>query len=181
MYGLWRAFCELWGPLSNTLHYADGEMSISLYDLKVIGGLPISGIPYEEFIPPNKDLQRSELYAPTISELLRIHSALCVAHRSDHICWDQWVHHFHRDEPIYAAFGHSQPRLPVQRNHKLDLTVSDEGKLAAYLTFWLSRFCLAFKSEENKARDLPHGLFNGTRGQSFTCTNNAGLYLSWPG
>lgn len=85
---VWRAFCELWGPLSNTLHYADGEMSISLYDLKVIGGLPIYGISYDEFIPPNEDLQRSDLYAPTISELLRIHSALCVAHHSDHICWD---------------------------------------------------------------------------------------------
>ncbi|KAK9951316.1 hypothetical protein M0R45_006770 [Rubus argutus] len=61
-------------------------MSISLYDWKVIGGLPISGISYKEFIPANDDLQQSEF-----------------------------------------------------RGHKLDLTVSDEGKLATYVTFWLSR------------------------------------------
>lgn len=50
-------FCELWGPLSNALHYSNDKMSISLYDWKVIGGLPISGISYEEFIPANDDLQ----------------------------------------------------------------------------------------------------------------------------
>ncbi|TQE05683.1 hypothetical protein C1H46_008702 [Malus baccata] len=49
-------------------------MSISLYDLKVIGGLPILGVPYEEFIPPNHDLCRKEAYPSTLPELLRIHS-----------------------------------------------------------------------------------------------------------
>ncbi|KAL6176070.1 hypothetical protein ACLB2K_052706 [Fragaria x ananassa] len=63
---VWKAFLELWSPLTNTLHHGNGEMSISLWDLKVLGGLPISGIPYEEFIPGNKRLQRDGLYPATL-------------------------------------------------------------------------------------------------------------------
>ncbi|KAL6225757.1 hypothetical protein ACLB2K_004606 [Fragaria x ananassa] len=65
---VWKAFLELWSPLTNTLHHGNGEMSISLWDLKMLGGLPISGIPYEEFIPENKRLQRDGPYTtPKIS------------------------------------------------------------------------------------------------------------------
>ncbi|TYJ95665.1 hypothetical protein E5676_scaffold104G00970 [Cucumis melo var. makuwa] len=35
-----RAFCEAWCPSTNTLHTSAGEMSISLWDLRVLGGLP---------------------------------------------------------------------------------------------------------------------------------------------
>ncbi|CAL9014028.1 unnamed protein product [Prunus brigantina] len=38
-----RAFCEYWCPTTNTLHMSQGEMSISLWDLHEIGGLPITG------------------------------------------------------------------------------------------------------------------------------------------
>ena len=53
---IWRAFCELWDPLTNTLHHGTSEVDISLYDLEHIGGLPILGTIYEEFLPSNKDL-----------------------------------------------------------------------------------------------------------------------------
>ncbi|KAJ8431944.1 hypothetical protein Cgig2_000003 [Carnegiea gigantea] len=33
-----RAFCELWGLLTNTLHHGAREVAISLYDLERIGG-----------------------------------------------------------------------------------------------------------------------------------------------
>jgi len=38
---VWRPFCELWGPLTNTLHHGAGKVGISLYDLERVGGLPI--------------------------------------------------------------------------------------------------------------------------------------------
>jgi len=47
---VWRAFCKLCGPLTNTLHHGVGEVGISLYDLEPIGGLPILGVIYEEFL-----------------------------------------------------------------------------------------------------------------------------------
>lgn len=36
-----HAFCELWRPFTNTLSTFMGEMYISLWDLWMIGGLPI--------------------------------------------------------------------------------------------------------------------------------------------
>ncbi|KAL3509445.1 hypothetical protein ACH5RR_028846 [Cinchona calisaya] len=52
-----RAFLELWSPLNNTSHFAGGEIGISLLDMKMICGLPITSMPYEEFIPSNHQLQ----------------------------------------------------------------------------------------------------------------------------
>ena len=74
---VWRAFCELWEPLTNTLHHGAGEVGISLYDLGWIGGLPILGAMYEEFLPPNKDSIGHDKYPVTVIELLRIHAELC--------------------------------------------------------------------------------------------------------
>ena len=57
---LWRDFCKLWGPLTNTLHHGAGEVGISLYDLEKIDGLPILGDIYEQFLPRNEDLLDTE-------------------------------------------------------------------------------------------------------------------------
>lgn len=78
---IWKVFLELWSPLSNMLHDGNGEMGISLYDMKTVGGLPILGVPYEEFIPPNKDTGPCGKYSATIQELLNIYSQLCVLYR----------------------------------------------------------------------------------------------------
>ncbi|XP_019239821.1 PREDICTED: uncharacterized protein LOC109219803 [Nicotiana attenuata] len=43
-----QAFCEAWCPKTNTLLTSVGELSISLWDLHLLGGLPIVGSPYEE-------------------------------------------------------------------------------------------------------------------------------------
>lgn len=55
-----KTFIELWSPLTNTLHFDSGEMSISLHDLENIEGLPISRHPYEEFLPPTEHLLRKD-------------------------------------------------------------------------------------------------------------------------
>ncbi|KAL2930495.1 Serine/threonine-protein phosphatase 7 long form-like protein [Bienertia sinuspersici] len=59
-----RAFCESWCPTTNTLHTQLGELSISLWDLYKLGGLPISGEiyetipPYDYFLARDKDGDR---------------------------------------------------------------------------------------------------------------------------
>ena len=45
------AFCEAWCPETNTLHTISGEMSISMWDLYKLGGLPIYGKIYHEAVP----------------------------------------------------------------------------------------------------------------------------------
>ena len=46
-----RAFCERWCLTTNTLHTSIREVSISLWDLYRIVGLPIIGSFYDEMVP----------------------------------------------------------------------------------------------------------------------------------
>ncbi|CAB4316426.1 unnamed protein product [Prunus armeniaca] len=139
-----RAFYELWGPLSNTFHHGNGEMGISLYDLKVIGGLPILGLPYDEFIPLNNKLCREDLYPSTVGELLRIHSQLCIFHKKEQVFHDQWSQHFSQGEAIYGVVGNSNNIIPKHKakDLKFPLNISCEGQLAAFLAFWHSLFVM---------------------------------------
>lgn len=93
---VWRAFCELRSPLTNTLHHAMGEFSLSLYDLKIIGGLPALGVPYDEFIPTNESLIGGNDYYSTMVEILRIHANLCILLGDSKVSWSQWVYYFYR-------------------------------------------------------------------------------------
>ena len=56
-----RAFCERWCPTTNTLHTSIGEVSISLWDLYHIAGLPISGSFYDEMVPSSEELSNDAM------------------------------------------------------------------------------------------------------------------------
>ncbi|KAH0732947.1 hypothetical protein KY290_004532 [Solanum tuberosum] len=51
-----QAFCEAWCPKTNTLFTYAGELSIYLWDLHILGGLPIWGSLYEEIVPEARNL-----------------------------------------------------------------------------------------------------------------------------
>ena len=51
-----RAFCENLCPTTNTLHTSIGEVSIFLWDLYRIAGLPIIGSFCDEMVPSAKEL-----------------------------------------------------------------------------------------------------------------------------
>ena len=53
---VFKAFCELWCHTTNTFCTESGDMSISLWDLRTIGGLPADGAYYEEVIPSAREL-----------------------------------------------------------------------------------------------------------------------------
>nr|GLL21813.1 uncharacterized protein LOC109157656 [Ipomoea trifida] len=55
-----QAFCEAWCPRTNTLVTSSGEMSISLRDLYMLGGLPLLGDIYDERIPNALDLNKGK-------------------------------------------------------------------------------------------------------------------------
>uniref|UniRef100_M1BUG3 Aminotransferase-like plant mobile domain-containing protein n=1 Tax=Solanum tuberosum TaxID=4113 RepID=M1BUG3_SOLTU len=69
-----QAFCEVWCPKTNTLLTSVGELSISLWDLHILGGLPIWGALYEEIVPEVKELVGSDekriKYTPRTCEYL---------------------------------------------------------------------------------------------------------------
>ncbi|KAH0688041.1 hypothetical protein KY284_018594 [Solanum tuberosum] len=55
-----HAFCDLWRPSTNALSTFIGEMSISLWDLQAIGGLPVQGHFYDEVVPSAKELTQTD-------------------------------------------------------------------------------------------------------------------------
>jgi Plant mobile domain len=52
---LLQAFAERWNYTTNSLFTGEKEMSITLWDLKQLTGLPIHGLPYDEYIPLEKN------------------------------------------------------------------------------------------------------------------------------
>nr|GME01768.1 ABC transporter G family member 11 [Ipomoea batatas] len=62
--GYWEwteAFCEAWCPKTNSLLTSAGELSISLWDIHVLCGLPISGDIYDGHVPNALELTGSDV------------------------------------------------------------------------------------------------------------------------
>ncbi|MCD9637947.1 hypothetical protein HAX54_021498 [Datura stramonium] len=55
-----EAFCEVWCPKTNIVLTSVGELSISLWDLYILGGLPIGGSLYEDVIPEATELSGTD-------------------------------------------------------------------------------------------------------------------------
>ncbi|KAL2921659.1 Eukaryotic translation initiation factor 3 subunit I, partial [Bienertia sinuspersici] len=57
---LMQSFCEFWCPTTNTVLTGEGEASISLWDLQILGGLAIHGAFYNEVVPTALELEGSK-------------------------------------------------------------------------------------------------------------------------
>ncbi|KAL0359875.1 UNVERIFIED_CONTAM: hypothetical protein Sangu_0836900 [Sesamum angustifolium] len=69
-----KAFCEVWCPLINTLLTSAGELSILLWDLRELVGLPMTGCLYDEVVPSELELtgvdEKRERFIPRSSKYL---------------------------------------------------------------------------------------------------------------
>ncbi|KAL2228562.1 UNVERIFIED_CONTAM: hypothetical protein Sindi_1835900 [Sesamum indicum] len=55
-YDVIKAFCEAWCPSTNPLWMSFRELSISLWDLHTLLGLPMNGLLYDKVVPSAKEL-----------------------------------------------------------------------------------------------------------------------------
>ncbi|KAJ8419873.1 LOW QUALITY PROTEIN: hypothetical protein Cgig2_000266 [Carnegiea gigantea] len=92
---VWRAFCEFWGPLTNTFHHGHCWSGLEVYPL----------LELEVFLPLNKDLAEHNKYPAIVIKLLRIHAELCKFHNAGHIYYDLWLEYFYREYLVYFAYG----------------------------------------------------------------------------
>ena len=153
--GVMKAFIELWSPLTNTFHQGGGEMSISFHDLKVIGDLPIFGIPYEKFIPTNEQLSKTdengkEIYFSTVFELLLIHTKLCIHLGVSNVTWPHWIDYFYQGDATYGAYGEFKvSKIPKHDQKILDmpLKISETASLTVFLAHWLNMYLFYFYFE----------------------------------
>ncbi|MCE3052335.1 hypothetical protein HAX54_052297 [Datura stramonium] len=64
-----QVFFENWRPSTNTVASFIGDLSISLWDLRTIGGLPLHGSFYDEVIPLAKESTFYQLIEGVIDEV----------------------------------------------------------------------------------------------------------------
>ncbi|KAL2922485.1 Tropomyosin [Bienertia sinuspersici] len=104
-----RAFCESWCPTTNTLHTQLGELSISLWDLYKLGGLPISGEIYDETVPPYdyflaRDKDGDRVLPQACDFLFAAYHYLAKQPESKKgVSAQQWVKYWYKGEINYAS------------------------------------------------------------------------------
>ncbi|KAL0391464.1 UNVERIFIED_CONTAM: hypothetical protein Slati_4531500 [Sesamum latifolium] len=121
-----QAFLELWCPSTNTLHTAVEEVSLSLWDIRGLCGLPVCGGFYDEVVPSSKDLLGDETSPPLRSSRKRVHEPKLSRNPSG---------------DVYAS------NLPRAKDHDEPFTIlqipediRDETYVAAFLSCRLCNF-----------------------------------------
>ncbi|KAH0764534.1 hypothetical protein KY285_000405 [Solanum tuberosum] len=142
-----HAFCELWRPSTNTLSTFIGEMSISLWDLQSIGGLPVQGHFYDEVVPSAKELTQTDTQKKLLlSQSCRyLFSAFYRLAKDDlqEVSVHDWVKFWFRGPNRYV--------VPPQKENApfvelyVEESLRDETNLAAFFACWLCKFVLPNK------------------------------------
>ena len=158
--GFWKmpdvisAFVSFWSPATNSFLFPFGEMSLTLWDLKGICGLPIMGAPFDECTPSGAVLRENRLI-PKIMDVLN------QLHRGDNSvkytsrCWvevfgrisdlevnnAQWpstLGEFHamvrEEKKVRRSSGANRLWMPLDDLRRIDPVV----ELALFLWLWLS-------------------------------------------
>lgn len=113
---IFRSFCEFWCSSTNTLHTVNGEISISLWDLYKLGGLPIIEKFYDEVVPCAKELtsrdSKGELYLPASYKYLfaAYHNLKIQQKRSTEITHIDWVKFWYRGQERYSPSTNNKSR-----------------------------------------------------------------------
>ncbi|KMT01962.1 hypothetical protein BVRB_9g209100 [Beta vulgaris subsp. vulgaris] len=102
-----QTFCESWCPLTNIVLLSEGEMSIRLWDIYVLGGLPISSLLYDEVIPA-KALEESkaehDLRLPhSCTYLFEAFRHLTTKSNRSGVTLEEWCRFWFCDSPRYST------------------------------------------------------------------------------
>ncbi|KAL0292804.1 UNVERIFIED_CONTAM: hypothetical protein Scaly_3152500 [Sesamum calycinum] len=144
-----KAFCEVWCPLTNTLLTSAGKMSISLWDLRELAGLPMTGCLYDEVVPSALELTGidEKRFIPNSSKY-SFYAYHLFQSADDNRCSHKTVRPKSTHNPLSDIAIHERwstaeealfAKLWIQRSLK------EEVYLAAYLACWLCTFVLPDK------------------------------------
>ncbi|KAI3470176.1 hypothetical protein Pfo_026839 [Paulownia fortunei] len=160
-----KAFCDAWCPLTNTLLTSLGELSISLWDLYTLAGLPMIGSLYNEVVPSAKELTgvdeaESRFVPRSCKYLFHAYHLLqrgANGDQSSQVSIDEWyslpplrrekkASHFKSTHNPLGDFNIHEEWCPSEMAlfSKLGVKESsrDETYLAAHLACWLCVFVL---------------------------------------
>ncbi|KAL0352215.1 UNVERIFIED_CONTAM: hypothetical protein Scaly_1610200 [Sesamum calycinum] len=140
-----KAFCEAWCHLTNTLLTSVGEISILLWDLRELAGVPVTGCLYDEVVPSALELtgidEKREIYSSFQQKTIKYHpppprkEKKTIRPKSTHNPLGDIAIHERWSTVEEALFS----KLCIERSLK------EEVYLAAYLACWLCMFVLPGK------------------------------------
>jgi hypothetical protein len=86
------AFCERWSYSTNTLFIDDRELTLTLWEIRQLTGLPLFGHYYDEFLLLEGELRDLSLFPASLREVYRIYDQL----REQHILvlFSFWISYF---------------------------------------------------------------------------------------
>ena len=114
-----KAFYERWCPTTNTLHTSIGEVSISLWDLYHIVGLPITGSFYDEMVPSAEELSNDATkssFPPSCQNLFLAYHRICSNTKwKSSVKLASWVSFWYEGSMKYAKPPKKSIRNKAQR------------------------------------------------------------------
>ncbi|ONK63653.1 uncharacterized protein A4U43_C07F17490 [Asparagus officinalis] len=138
---LLQSFLECWDKDRNVFATKWGDLSISLLDIERIGGLPIQGQVYDEYVPTNEELEDPEVkHGQPLKSLLNCYQYLRSISLVDNVSFEMWMNFF---------FHGQHHKLKSKGKHKSKSfdSIQNFGKntpLAAFLTLWLCKFVVSY-------------------------------------
>ncbi|KAI0489452.1 hypothetical protein KFK09_029295 [Dendrobium nobile] len=134
-----QSIIEHWDSVTNTCWIGPNEMTVTLWDLCIISGLPILGVPYEECIPIDYDLfsrrpagqhRRGEfVYSIELHQSLRHYYHLCQQKKRGRgrraiIYLDTWIESLLLPAALTTEFAHVHDPFN-KRSHDLEQLSED--------------------------------------------------------
>ncbi|XP_020528084.1 uncharacterized protein LOC18442492 isoform X2 [Amborella trichopoda] len=150
-----RALLEIWSHASNTWLFGHGEGGISLLDLHFIGGLPLVGAMYDEFVPHNSVIfggvpLGGEASPPGLREVFEIYQLLSSQTIDGQVSFSRWVRFFYGEHPDAienCVLGGKKEQAKVFPAIYVRRSAKDCVYLAAYLALFMCKFALPGSSD----------------------------------
>ena len=122
-----QAFFEYWCPATNTLHTSVGEISITLWDLCRIGGLPLFGSFYDEVVSSAKEMSSLPLSCEYL--FAAFHHLSLELGGPDSVTSAEWVGFWFR-----GSFRYPKPpnRLSLRRSVRGKLSHNPRGIITTH-------------------------------------------------
>ncbi|KAL2511142.1 Uncharacterized protein Adt_16742 [Abeliophyllum distichum] len=123
---LYRALCEVWYPDTNTFITTNGEIGISLWDIREITRLSIMYDYYEEIVPSLSKL--SNLLLQSCLYLFKAYSLIVDKKKTDRIRHADWIEFWFQEDDCVPNLWKSKPFKKTKK--------TDRIRHADWIEFW---------------------------------------------
>jgi len=189
---LLHAFAERWSYTTNTLFLDDREMTLTLWEIRQLTGLPIVGTYYDEFLISAEDLTDPVRFPDSLRSIYGVYETLRDQH--GHVSFERWIDHFTvgYDGPVLVGpvptddpLGIGAPAVhfsgdPPSQDSICFPSFDRETYLTAFLSWWICHFLIPSTPVFTIRLSVFVMASRIAKGQRVTLGVFIGQYLPWP-